>query len=539
MLKSLFHKQDSNLYKILTLAAIFFSLTLIIALNRYYSFYTTYDHGLFNQLFWNGIHGRLFQGSLSSGNSSTSLFDGQVSSVSYIHLGQHFVLDLLLWLPFYALFPSPVTLIVLQVGLITLGGLVLYFLSCHYLTSRLSVFIVASYYGANPIIGPCLDNFYEQCQIPLLVFSVLLTLEKRSWKLFWLLVALTLGVREDTGIILFGIGVYLVLSRRYIQTGLALCLLSFCYVVIVTNILMPIFSNDNSRLYLAPYFSHFIKSNNPTTLELLWAIISQPQVMLQVFFGDLNHRLRYILGEWQPLAFVPAFSASAWTIAGFPLLETIIQNNKDSVSINTRYTLTHAPGLFYGAILWWDRHPKKFQPWFRRFWISCIVLSLVFVLTSNPHQSLYFLRPFKLKPWVYVSLSDRWNHAAHLRNIIQTIPENASVASSGYVIPHMSNRQAIIRLPSLQFRNAQGLVVDVDYALVDLWQLQQPLLTAPVDRGRLKATLPLIEQVLQQEKYGIIDLQDNVLLLQKGVSSKPQVYKMWISLRDELGQLKD
>jgi hypothetical protein len=50
-------------------------------------------------------------------------------------------------------------MIVLQVSLIAAAGIVLYFLARHYLSVPLSVMIVASYYGANGVIGPTLVNF--------------------------------------------------------------------------------------------------------------------------------------------------------------------------------------------------------------------------------------------------------------------------------------------------------------------------------------------------------------------------------------------
>ncbi len=531
---STWEKQSSLLRVVLTLAGIFFSLTLALALNRYYSFYATYDHGLFNQLFWNSIHGRFFQSSLSSANSSGALLDSQIPSASYYHLGQHFVLDFLLWLPIYALFPAPVTLVVLQVALITAGGLVLYALARHYLPPHLAVAIAASFYGANTIIGPTLDNFYEQCQIPLFVFGLLLALEKRCWWLFWLLVALTLGIREDTGIILFGIGVYLVVSHRYPRIGLALCMLSFSYVVAVTNILMPLFSNDNSRLYLAPYFGKFVHSQNPSTLELLWAIITQPSMIFEVFFTDFDRRLKYFSALWLPLAFVPAISPTAWTIAGFPLLEVLLQKNKDAISVNTRYTLSLAPGLFYGAILWWHKDSKKFKLRFRRFWTTCIALSLLFTVTSNPHRSLYFLVPHSIKPWVYVSLSQKWEHASHVQTLMKLISPDASVSTTSHLVPHLSSRREIVRLPVMQIRNDSGEITDVDYALVDMWQLQQHKLVGIVDWARLRASVSVIDRVLEQGKYGMIQVQNGVLLLQKRVDSDPQAMSDWLRLREQL-----
>jgi|SRR4028119_1392767 len=128
---------------------------------------------------------------MSSAAGSASLMDRQLSYPFYIHLGQHFVIYFLIWLPIYALFLSSLTLIVLQVALIAAAGIVLYFLARHYLYLPLSVMIVASYYGANGVIDPTLGNFYEHCQIPLFIFSLILALEKQRWSLFWLLAVLT------------------------------------------------------------------------------------------------------------------------------------------------------------------------------------------------------------------------------------------------------------------------------------------------------------------------------------------------------------
>ena len=100
----------------------------------------------------------------------------KIFNLFYIYLGQHSVIDFLNWMPIYALFLSSLTVIVLQVVLIAAAGIVLYFLARYYLSVPRSVMMVASYYGANGVIGPTLGNFYEHCQIPLFIFSLLLAL---------------------------------------------------------------------------------------------------------------------------------------------------------------------------------------------------------------------------------------------------------------------------------------------------------------------------------------------------------------------------
>jgi uncharacterized membrane protein len=528
-------QKKPGLTKVIILGTIFFTLILAISLNRYYSFYYTYDHGLFDQVFWNSVHGKLFQSSLSSAASSASLMDQLPSSPNYIHLGQHFVIDFILWMPLYALFPSPITLIVLQVALITISGIVLYALARHYLSPAISVMIVASFYGANAVIGPTLGNFYEHCQLPLFLFSLFLALEKRCWWLFWLFAILTLGIREDTGITLFGIGVYLVISRRHPRVGLILSALSFGYVVLVTNTIMPMFSNDNSRLYLSQYFSMFIKTDHPSTLQLLWAIVSQPNIIIEVFFSNLDRRLKYIFGLWLPLGFVPALSIPAWIMTSFPLLIILLQDaNRAATSINTRYTLSIVPVLIYGVILWWSQHSEKFKPRPHRFWIGCIVLSILFTLNSNPGRALYFLVPNHIQPWVYQSLNGQWQRAAHIQTVLNSIPKDASVSTTSDIVSHLSQRRNLIRLPSMKIRNEAGTIVDVDYGVVDIGQLLKSREIVPIDRERVKASVRLIDDALTQGNYGIAKMVNGIVLIQKGVNSQPEALSAWLKLRKEV-----
>ncbi|MEL7476587.1 MAG: DUF2079 domain-containing protein, partial [Cyanobacteria bacterium J06555_12] len=100
-------------------AATFFTLTLILTLNRHLTLYSDYDQGIFNQVFWNNWHGRFFQSSLSSQLSTNVAHSGEAPEVFYRRLGQHFTPALLIWWPVYALFPNPATLTVLQVTLVT------------------------------------------------------------------------------------------------------------------------------------------------------------------------------------------------------------------------------------------------------------------------------------------------------------------------------------------------------------------------------------------------------------------------------------
>ncbi|KAM3112866.1 DUF2079 domain-containing protein [Phormidesmis sp. 146-33] len=513
------------------LAAIFFIAVLLISLHRYFVFYTSYDQGLFNQVFWNSLHGRFFQSSLTSNNSISSMADGAIPTVSFLHLGQHLILNFLLWLPLYALYPNPATLIVLQVGLMAVGGLLLYALARHSLSPQLSLWITGGYYAAIAVISPTVANFYEQCQIPLLMFGLLLALEKQSWRWFWVLALLVLGIREDAGIMLFGVGVYLLISRRHPKTGFALCLLSFSYVAIVTSVIMPQISEDNPRLYMAVRFRQFVNHDEPTTLEVLWGMLTNPIALITSIFTPVDRRLIYLVSHWLPVAFVPMISASAWIVSAPPLLSLFAQSGVSALSINLRYALAVVPGLFYGAVLWWSHHPQSFTPRVRRFWSVCIALSIVFTITNNPNRAFSFVIPDSIRPWVFVPIARQWEHAQYINRVIGDIPPDASVSATTHLIPQLSSRREIIRLPALQLRDDRNQVIQMEYAVADIWQLREYKKAFKDTLSHFVAIVPALDKLITTGEYGILRAEDGVVLLKKGGRSSIEALAEWQKLK--------
>jgi hypothetical protein len=193
------------------------------------------------------------------------------------------------------------------------------------------------------------------------------------------------------------------------------------------------------------------------------------------------------------------------------------------------------PGIFYGAILWWSTRAELFKRvWVRRFWVGCIALSVLFSFTSNPHQVFYFLIPHSIAPWVYISLPHQWNHVSHIRTLMSQIPPDASVSATTNLIPHLSSRREIVRLPVFQVQNDQKQVKEVEYAIADIWQLQQFQAIYKNDRLRLQALVPAIDEVVTAQKYGVRGVQDGIVLLQKSTDSEPTAIAAWLSLRDSL-----
>jgi len=531
---------------IIVSAIIFFAVTLVLILHRHFTFYSSYDQGIFNQVFWNGIHGDFFQSSLSSQLSTNVVHNNEVPEVYYHRLGQHFTPALLLWLPIYALFPYPATLSVLQVLFVTSAGIVLYFLAREYVDNTVATLISISFYSANAILAPTLANFHDISQIPLFVFTLLLAMEKRWWWLFALFSVFILAVREDSGITLFGVGVYMILSGRFPRIGLMVCTVSFSYLLILTNLIMPIFSEDISKRFMLERFGQYVEGEEATTLDVIWAMLTQPWLLLRELVTPLDRTIRYLLGHLLPFAFIPTIAPSAWFIAGFPLLKLLLGKGFSVLAITIRYAMGVVPGLCYGAILWWGGQgilrfnqplesltPRPLSRKFRRFWLFCIGLTLFFTLTSNPNRTLYFLIPDSIDPWVYVSLPTQWQRSGNLYDLMNKIPKQASVSTTTYIVPHLSGRREVIRFPALELRNDQREVEAVEYVLADLWRLRRYQVAFDDDLARLKTMTAKIEAITDEGQYGIIDFREGIILLEKGAENDPQAVNNWLKFKNE------
>jgi uncharacterized membrane protein len=518
---------------VITAAVIFFLVELVIILCRYYGYYpsdTAFDQGIFNQVFWNGIHGRFFQSSLSSSLSISE----PIPEVSYHRLGQHFTPALLLWLPIYAIFPRAVTLFVLNIALITSAGIVLYILARQRLEPKLATLIAISFYGSKAIMAPTLGNFQDLCQLPLFTFGLFLALEKRCWSWFWLLAVLILAVREDAGILLFSIGGYLLLSRRYPWLGLAVCLVSFSYCLVVTSKVMPLFSHDVSQRFLIDEFGHFVDGDKASSLEVIWGMISKPIRLIIEIISPFKPTFSYLVALFLPLAFISAISGATWLLIAFPLLVLLLRNESWMLSLSMRYVLAIVPGLFYGAILWWSHHPGAWKARFRRFWLICIGVSIFFTFTSNPNQALSFIIPDSIQPWVYASPLQQWQRASIINSYIAQIPPQASASATNQIVTHLSSRREMLRVPRVELINDAGEKILVDYVIADLGQLQQYQIVFADERKRLREIVPVIDELLKQGSYGVIGCQNGVIFLQRGVASEVTALSVWNAFRQEI-----
>ena len=221
------------------MATLFFLVCLTLQCWRLFSLSATYDQALFLQELWSTAQGRPFESSLSSVLSGAVAVGDALPSVSYLHLGQHANALTLIGAPLVA-WLGPWALPLLQVSALTVAGLVFWQLAASRLPAALAERLTAAYFLSGAVIGPALENFHDLIWLPLLGFLVWGLLERRIWQVV-LFGFLLLLVREDSGLLLFSLGLWALMRQpgsRWL--GGLLMVTSFAWVLLVTGWIQPL-----------------------------------------------------------------------------------------------------------------------------------------------------------------------------------------------------------------------------------------------------------------------------------------------------------
>ena len=498
-------------------ALLFAGLGILLLWWRLISLSASYDQGIFLQVLWNGIEGNPFESTLSSQLSTNVIHSGEVPSIGYQRLSQHFTPILITWIPLVRLL-GIWALPVVQISLITGAGLLLFELAKIDLNPNIAERITVAFYCANAVVAPTLSNFTDLCQLPFLVFALLYGL-KTNRTVLWIISALLIPlIREDTGVVLASIGLWLsIRDQRRRTIGIVFVITGLAWVGIVTNVLMPIFGDDNSKRFMVSNFGQFApNAESASSFDIAKKVFAQPLTLLRELVSPPGDTLMYFLGMGLPLLFVPLISADALLMASLPLLGLLLaRGSNDPLSINIRYTFLVVPGLFAGTSMWWRSRQNLFNSRkLRNVWAGCIALSLIFTIAGNQNRSFSFLIPDSIHPWVYQSPLQQWEHGVKARNALQSIPENASVSANTNLIPWLAQRQVLVRFPhGTEYQDINKEIYSVDWVAIDLKTLAHFSEAFSRDRKRLKKSLEWLDA--NSSKYQVQSIEDGVVVLNR------------------------
>ena len=508
---------------VLGLAAGFWLIGFSLQIWRLESFGATYDQALFLQELWSTAQGRPFESSLSSVLSSAVAVNGSLPHVDYLHLGQHANSLTLLLAPAVAAF-GWIVLPFAQATALTAAGLILWRLAQQRLPKELAWRLTLSYFLSGAVLGPMLENFHDLIWYPLLGFLILGGLLDRRLGLVILPSIALLLVREDSGLLLFSIGLWAAVRRPDVRRiGVGLMLISFAWVFLVTGFVQPSVDASLSDRFLQEKFGHLVEDVSGGTLSVLLQMAQKPVALLGALVSPPGATLGFLLALTLPLLLVPLFSVDVTLIVSAPLLIALLSQGRTALAVTLRYVLALVPGLYIGTLLWWQSNPSIWKKrWLRPCWTTALSIGLLLTLVSNPHRTFSAVVPDSFSPWVHVSPSEMLKRRALGRKALSLIPPTASVSADTPLLPWLAQREVAIRFPNgVRYLDREGKIQEVDWvaAFPGYYSPLVPLFKRETEQQR--GILNELQALISEGRYERVFCEDGAVVLSR-VSGKVQ-----------------
>jgi uncharacterized membrane protein len=448
-------------------------LIFVASFYKYETYGQGYDQVDYEQAIWNTTQGRIMEDSRFN-------FTGSVFGMDWMPM-------LFLFVPAYALIPSAHTLFFLQILGAGLGAIAVYWLARDRLGSKLAGLGFGAAYLLYPVLlhgvlNPFQDRLFA---VSLLLFAFYFY-EKANWLLFWLCAGFALLARTDVAFVVAMFGVYGLLTRRKWPHVVVPLAVGFGYFALAAFVILPWFIYPGA--FAAPsgaitdpmscwpcglnpqlaYYAHLGR----TGPEIVANVVTHPIETAQLVFTGA--KVFYILSLLLPLLFLPLLEIRP-LVLGLPTLAlNLLSTHEAQFDYQHHYSLLLIPGIFAAAIYGLDRLSR----WFGRAKtsmrgravqpavVSWGVLALVVwgVLMQVPYKNpavRAFLFP---EPPATVAAANE---------MVKIVPQDAKVAASSKLAPHLLPRQYLYNFPPAPYSpynfgpRQRADYVELDYILVD------------------------------------------------------------------------
>jgi len=417
------------------LAFLLFSVIATITCLRYATYSApNFDFGLFVNMFH---HMR------ETGLPITSSERDMLLSHFAVHISPIYYL----LLPLYFIFPSPYTLQISQ-ALVLAGGVLPLFLLAKYkgLSNKMTILMVAAYSFSPIIICGTSYDLHENCFLVPLLLWVFYFFEREKYLFMYLSALLVFCIKEDACLFVFFFGLFVFFSRRKRMHGAILCAVSLIYFVSAILIL-TYFGNG----ILSTHFKNYMYEDNGL-IGMVRIILTNPAY---VFSQTLKaEKIPYLMYVLMPLGFLPlATRKVSHFILIMPfMLFNLMTSYIYQFSIDFQYTYGAISCLIYLAVI----NSSELGGRARRYMTSLAAIASVmcFLVTAFPKINTYVSR--------YINSHESFEV---LDAALETLPDDASVKSSTFFVPHLAQRHEIYEIKSEN--ETDFVVLDMRPALVN------------------------------------------------------------------------
>lgn len=420
----------------LAFIAVFFFLILTgMSVFRYLTFSApNYDFGIFCNMFHN---------MKESFRPLVSCERDQILS----HFAVHFSPAMYVFLPFYYIFPSPVTVAVFQTVAIYSGIIPFILIMKNRKFDSFTMCMFAVVYAANAAYtGGCRYDFHENCLLVPFMMWMFYFYEKKKLPLMFLFALFTLMVKEDAFIYVSVFAVYVILTEKKFFKGSTLIFMAFAYFAVACYILEQHGTGIMSNRYDA------MISGDEGLFGVIKTAFTNPAYAIELIFRTKDkdaNKLIFFLQLMCPLAFMPFITKkSVRLVLVLPLLLNLLTDYVYQYDISFQYNFAIMSLLLYLCVVNATEMEKK-----KRDFLSVTAAGLAAMMFF-----MLIVPGFTSKTKDYFTAKEKFES---MEEVIDAIPQDASVAASTFLIPHLADRTHIYEVYYTQHTEFDYIVLDM------------------------------------------------------------------------------
>lgn len=356
---------------------------------------------------------------------------GELMSHFQVHASYIFYL----FLPIYALFPRPETLLAAQAFFAAAGVLPLWLIAKRRGFKGLP--LVCScliYVFCAGVILPCYYQFHENAFLPTILMWLLYAADSANIPLMYIMSVLTCIVKEDAPLYVICIGLFFAVdcqSRKSKKHGIIIAVLAALYFVMIMRWLT---SFGDGGYMTSTRFGILMANPEDGLAGIIRSALVNPGYLVSLLLSE--NTLLFFVETMLPLLFLPFITAKLYRyllMIPYIIMNLIIGSGYGyAADIGFQYIFGPACLLIYLAIRNTEDMGRE-----RRNRIM-IIAALVTVITT------FSMASPKLSHIARYSVRSEYFESAE--ECIQSVPKDASVLANAFLLPHAAGRDSVYEL---------------------------------------------------------------------------------------------
>jgi len=406
-----------------------------------------YDLGNMVQAIWNTAHGDFLLATNQAGD--------QVS-----RLASHVDPLLVVFVPLQWITTSPVPILIAQAVIVAAGALPAFWLARLWLRDdRLAVAGAAMYLLYVPLQWAVLTDLHAvTLAAPLIMYAIWAAETRHDWVL-GITVALALLSKEQVGLSIALLGLWMVIRHRRRIAGAIVAVAALAWTAIAVLVIIPTAGNGLP----APFEQRYGQFGSTPAKAVIGAITHPVDLVTTLGTGG---RIAYVVILLLPLLFLPL--AAPWlALCALPdVFMNMLAQWWPNYSVEFHYAAVPSPYLIAAALLGLANLRERARPawlggWVRasgRMAVLVIVAGVIATVVKGPlpwFSAVSAVSPQRLMQY------DAGTVAETLDLVAAQIPDDAIVSAGNNAGGHLSARRRILVFPAIG---------DAEYVIVDRWR---------------------------------------------------------------------